>query len=130
MPEHPAVVCVDDEVYVLRALRRTLHDACCRVLTSACPVEALRLLDAEAAVAVFIADYNLPGMTGLDFLAQAHRKRPDATSILVSGHLSPRVLEKARAVAGHVLPKPWDFHLLGGLVQEALSRYAARSSRT
>lgn len=51
------------------------------------PEEGLEVLKTEA-FSVIISDYQMPGMTGLDFLAQAKQLQPDATRILITAVLS------------------------------------------
>src|SRR5690606_34579315 len=62
------ILCLDDEAAALSALRRILTRLGHTVLTAGTAVEALQHL-ARSTVALVLSDYQMPGITGLDFLA-------------------------------------------------------------
>jgi DNA-binding NtrC family response regulator len=86
-PSLKQILVVDDEDIVRIALRETLRRERYGVTACASPEEALKALHEEA-FAVIISDYQMPGMTGLDFLARAKQAQPDATRILITAVLS------------------------------------------
>lgn len=88
MTAHPRVLCLDDEPYVLDAIRRHLrldYD----VLTTTEPTEALELLAEGEAKAdpftVIVSDMRMPEMNGIEVLEQARTVTPDTTRILLTG---------------------------------------------
>ena len=117
----PTLLLVDDEVRILSALRRSLRREGWRVLTAGTPAEALRLLDEEPIDAV-LSDHKMPGMSGLEVLEAAARRRPDAARILISGW--PDEIPAGRLEALGILalvPKPWDDAELKRILREALA---------
>ncbi|MEM8936583.1 MAG: response regulator [Pseudomonadota bacterium] len=72
-------------------------------------------------VHLIISDYNMPGMTGLDFLA-AVRKNPKTAKtafVLVSGSPDQTLLDKGRALAvNNYIKKPFTTSQLKKCVQQ------------
>jgi len=117
----PTLLLVDDEARILSSLRRSLRREGWRVLTAGTPAEALRLLDEEPIDAV-LSDHKMPGMSGLEVLEAAARRRPDAARILISGW--PDEIPAGRLEALGILalvPKPWDDAELKRILREALA---------
>ena len=116
----PTLLLVDDEARILSALRRSLRREGWRVLTAGTPAEALRLLEEEPIDAV-LSDHKMPGMSGLEVLEAAARRRPDAARILISGW--PDEIPAGRLEALGILalvPKPWDDAELKRILRRAL----------
>ena len=86
-PSLKRILVVDDEEIVRIALRQTLRRERYEVTACSSPEEGLHVLKTEA-FSVIISDYQMPGMTGLDFLAHAKQLQPDATRILITAVLS------------------------------------------
>jgi thioredoxin reductase (NADPH) len=65
---------------------------------------------ARSAVALFIADQRMPGMTGIEFLAAAREIYPDAKRVLLTAYADTEVAITAiNAIQlDHYLLKPWD----------------------
>ena len=104
----PTLLLVDDEARILSALRRSLRREGWRVLTAGTPAEALRLLEEEPIDAV-LSDHKMPGMSGLEVLEAAARRRPDAARILISGWPDEIPAGRLEALGIRALiPKPWD----------------------
>jgi signal transduction histidine kinase len=80
----PRVLCVDDEPNVLAGLSATLRRRF-EVVTADCGAEGLKRLLEEGPFACIISDYQMPGMTGSEFLGQARVLVPDAMRILLTG---------------------------------------------
>ena len=81
------VLLVDDHAVVRDGLRSILEaagDIFCSQTT--CAEAALALLDQDAAMDVVLLDITLPGMSGLDALAEIHKRRPDLAVVLLSMH--------------------------------------------
>ena len=84
----PAIVLVDDEEMILTSIRTLLmleadYDVAC--FTS--PLEAVRHLENNA-VDVTVSDYLMPGMTGIQLLAEAKRRQPEAAPLAAAAALS------------------------------------------
>lgn len=118
----PTVLIVDDEVAILSALRRCLRREGYRILTADTPEAALRALD-ESVVDLVLSDHKMPAMDGLELLAEARKRQPNAARLLISGWseaIPPGQLE-ALGVRS-VLPKPWDDAELKRALRDALAR--------
>ena len=74
----PSVLIVDDEPIVLGALKETLERANYPVVACSSPCKALALLE-QKDFAVIISDQKMPEMSGLDFLVESRRIRPDSS---------------------------------------------------
>jgi len=104
----PLLLIVDDEIRVLSALRRALRKEGYEILTASTPKEALALLD-EREIDAVLSDHKMPGMTGLQILREARRRRPGAARLLISGWPEAVQQRELDALAVQALiPKPWD----------------------
>jgi len=115
--EKGVLMCVDDEVIVLTALKDQLRrafgsDYVVEVAESA--EEALELLDELSeqghTVLVIVSDWLMPGMKGDEFLIQAHHRFPTVVKIMLSGHAEQSAVDRVRRDAGlhEFLSKPWN----------------------
>jgi DNA-binding NtrC family response regulator len=115
--EKGVLMCVDDEVIVLTALKDQLRraygsDFVVEVAESA--EEALELLDELSeqghTVLVIVSDWLMPGMKGDEFLVQAHRRFPTVVKIMLSGHAEQSAVDRVRREAAlhEFLSKPWN----------------------
>ena len=97
------VLIVDDDPQVAAAMRRLLQRRGFEVLTAISAAHALPLLGSFAPDVV-VSDFKMPGMNGVELLAEVEKQRPNARRILLSGHAD---------LAGTPTPyvfmsKPWD----------------------
>ena len=82
----PTVLVVDDELPVLRLLRRQLEALGCTVLEAQDGPEALRLLvGRHGAVDLVLSDIVMPGMNGTELADRILADRPEQCVILMSG---------------------------------------------
>lgn len=123
------LLCVDDEIIVLTALKDQLHRAfgssfVIEVAESA--EEGLELLDELAddghTLLVIVSDWLMPGMKGDEFLIQAHRRFPSVVKIMLSGQAESGAVDRARREAAlhDFLAKPWDAEALVESINEGL----------
>lgn len=131
--ERGVLLCVDDEIIVLTALKDQLRRAfgnsfVIDVAESA--EEALELLDDLAdqghTLLVIVSDWLMPGMKGDEFLVHAHQRFPTVVKILLSGQAEPAAVERARRDAGlhEFLAKPWNAAELVDSIKKGLSASA------
>ena len=120
LPDSPAVLVVDDEVRILSALRRSLRREGYEILTAETVEEALRVLD-ERPVALILSDQKMPGMSGVQFLAEAARRCPEAVRMLITGWTEeiPREQLDDLGVCA-LITKPWDDEKLKATLRRAL----------
>src|SRR5207253_3703995 len=75
---------VDDEPFVLRALKRTFELEGFEVVTTLKPAEALEMLRGGGGQFVVIgSDYRMPDMNGAEFLQQARELSPQSYRLLI-----------------------------------------------
>lgn len=115
----PIVVVVDDDPAVRSSLAFSLETEGIAVRVYETPAQ---LLSDIPPAACFIIDYRLPGMSGLDLLAELRRRRITAPAILITTHPSAAVRQRAAKSGTVLIEKP----LLGdALFQEVRSALAA-----
>jgi response regulator RpfG family c-di-GMP phosphodiesterase len=119
-----AILLVDDDIGVLKALERLLHADRHRILSAAGGQEALEIL-ATNEVAVIICDQKMPGLSGAELLAQAAVLCPQAVRITLTGQTdlgsAQECINKGRI--SRFLLKPWDDQQLRTVVREATHQY-------
>ena len=104
------LVIVDDEEMVLTSIGSLLKlETNYRVDRYTDPVEALTQLR-QNSVDLVMADYLMPTMDGIEFLAQVKDMQPEVTRILLTGYADK---ESAIKSINHVnlfqyIQKPWD----------------------
>jgi len=115
MPK-PVLLTVDDDREVLRAIERDLrrnYSSEYRVLraeSGSSGLEIVRELKVRNnAIALFLIDQRMPGMSGVEFLAQANSLYPDAKRVLLTAYADTDAAIAAINEAGvnHYLLKPW-----------------------
>jgi response regulator RpfG family c-di-GMP phosphodiesterase len=90
------VLCVDDEPRVLQGLKLHL-DMHYRVSTANGGAEALRLVEADAPVAI-VSDLRMPEMDGTVFLSRVRDRSPETVRILLTGQAD---MDAAIAAVNH-----------------------------
>ena len=115
MPK-PAILAVDDDAEVLRAVERDLkrrYGGDYRVLRADSGPAGLDIVQElkvrNNVVALFLIDQRMPGMSGVEFLAQAISLYPDAKRVLLTAYADTDAAIAAINEAGvnHYLLKPW-----------------------
>ena len=113
----PAIIAVDDDPQVLRAIARDLRQRYAeeyRVLRAASAAEALQALDELMArgepVALFLTDQRMPRMDGVTFLKEARTRFPDAKRALITAYADTEAAIAAinESQVDYYLLKPWD----------------------
>ena len=102
-----SILVVDDHPNIVKALKELLSDEY-NVFTALDGQSALGIMKTHE-IALVLADYRMPGMTGVELLKNVKEMSPDTIRIMVSKHVDHEVLMKAiRTVQAHeVIPKPW-----------------------
>ena len=117
MASKPAILAVDDDAPVLRAIERDLrarYSGDYRVLAAGSGADALELVREltrrDDRIALFVVDQRMPVMSGTEFLAQAIDLQPDARRILLTAYADTDVAIRAinEIRLDQYLLKPWD----------------------
>lgn len=79
------VLFVDDESNILDSYRRSLRKVFA-VETALSGAEALEVMESKGPFSVVISDMRMPGMNGVEFLAEAKKKAPDTVRMMLTGN--------------------------------------------
>jgi thioredoxin reductase (NADPH) len=116
-PAKPIILTVDDDPSVSRAVARDLRRhygenyRIVRAESGPDALDALKELKLRGeTVAVFVADYRMPQMSGIEFLEQAMDLFPLARRVLLTAYADTHAAIDAINVVDldHYLLKPWD----------------------
>jgi signal transduction histidine kinase/CheY-like chemotaxis protein/PAS domain-containing protein len=90
---------VDDDSTIVSAMERMLSRRGYRVSAFTSARKAIeQLRAAPAAASIFVSDYNMAEMSGLDVAREALQLRPDLPFVIVSGFIDERVERAGRAL--------------------------------
>ncbi len=120
----PRILLVDDEEMVITSIRAYLSlETDYEILAHTQPEEALRRLD-DGPIDVIVTDYLMPRVTGLQLLAEAKKKQPEAARVLLTGHSDKQSAIEAINDVGlyQYLEKPWDNAQLLLVINSAVER--------
>ena len=131
--EKGVLLCVDDEIIVLTALKDQLRRAFgsdFHIDVAESAEEALELLDELALdghkLLVIVSDWLMPGMKGDEFLIRAHERFPSVVKIMLSGQAESAAVDRARREADlhDFLSKPWNAAALVESINQGLRERA------
>lgn len=125
MDEPVRILCVDDEVNVLKALERTFMDDEYEIIKATSGDEGLEILRNVAPIQMVIADYRMPEMSGVDFLREVRSYWPETVRIVLSGYADTATIVSAinEGQIYKFIPKPWNADELKVTIENALERY-------
>jgi len=116
-PRKPVILSVDDDPAVSRAVARDLrrhYGERYRIVRAESGPDALETLHElklrGETVAVFVADYRMPQMSGIQFLEEAMDVYPMARRVLLTAYADTHAAIDAINIVDldHYLLKPWD----------------------
>jgi len=131
-PRKPVILSVDDDPAVSRAVARDLrrhYGENYRIVRAESGPDALETLNElklrGETVAVFVADYRMPQMSGIEFLEEAMDIFPMARRVLLTAYADTHAAIDAINVVDldHYLLKPWDppeeklYPVIDGLIE-------------
>lgn len=114
------VLVVDDHAPARESMAEVLREAGHEVACCSSAAEALRRL-AETEVDCVVTDLKMPGMSGLEFIAQIEQRRLPVQVVMVTAHASvASAVEAMRHGAFDYIEKPFDVDRLERLVAQAI----------
>jgi PAS domain S-box-containing protein len=128
-----AIICVDDEPFVLESLKEQLKryfGGRYYIEVAQSGEEALEIVEdlqeEGIDVPLIISDQIMPGMKGDELLIQLHDRYPKMLKIMLTGQASAEAVGRVVNAANlyRYIAKPWDETDLSLTVTEALGRYA------
>lgn len=107
--EPPSALFVDDEPYVLNALRRIFLDDDLKIEFAASGEEALDLLKVNR-FDLILTDHNMPGLSGVEFLQRCKDIQPECIRMLITGRGDMDMVLQAINLGSvyKFFTKPWE----------------------
>lgn len=122
-----SILVVDDEINILKSMRRLFKQAGYEVFTAESGTQGLAVLE-EQNINVILSDFRMPGMDGGEFLGIVKATYPDIVSLILSGYADfdsvLGVMNKGSAFK--FLTKPWDNKVLLTEIDEAFEHYQTK----
>jgi len=112
---------VDDENAYIDLLEQLLAEhLACSVHSFTRPIDALRALP-DLDVGLIVTDYQMPGLDGLQFVAEAQRRKPGVPAVMITAYqvkFTDEQLDRVPTLKA-VVRKPFKWNVLA----EEISRY-------
>ncbi len=100
------IMIVDDEPEVAEVLAKSLNRQGHQTTVVHSGAEALQLLRGTSPDALFL-DVSMPGLNGLDVMAEVRRLRPTLAVVIITGNATPDEIEDVKRLgAVDVIQKP------------------------
>ncbi|WP_370807172.1 response regulator [Simplicispira lacusdiani] len=124
----PTLLLVDDEVFILSAIKRLLRRDGYQILTAESGQEGLQVMETTS-VDVIVSDQRMPGMTGVEFLREARKRFPSTIRIVLSGYTELQSVTDAinEGAVYKFLTKPWDDGHLRANIADAFRQRALQA---
>lgn len=120
--EDAYILVVDDEGAIRYSISKTLQRVGYQVHTASSGEEALEMMDSQR-YDVVLTDIRMPGLTGVELLAEIKKSAPDAVVILLTGYASlETAIESLRLGAHDYLVKPSSSQDIRQSVSQGLER--------
>ncbi|MCX5827871.1 MAG: response regulator [Deltaproteobacteria bacterium] len=118
------ILAVDDEPFVLDAIKRLLNEDHYEIFTASSGTEGLSLMDIFP-IQIVISDYRMPEMNGVEFLREVCRLWPDTIRIVLSGYADIQAVIAAinEGQIYKFMAKPWNNEDLRITIVNAIDRY-------
>lgn len=128
-PQKPSILIVDDEPEILQSLFGLLRREF-ELFIAETGEHALEIMSQQA-IQVVMTDQRMPGMTGVELMAQIQKRYPNAVRIIFTGYADIKVVIEAINSGGlfRYLTKPWDPDELVEVLKLASSHYEKTNER-
>ncbi len=119
-----SILLIDDEAAILDIMTMMLADEGYDLHTAGSAAEGLKILKESPNFSLIISDHMMPGMTGVQFFAQAREICPAALRVLLTGYTDMDAMIDAINSGGiHLyLTKPWQRDELLYSINQMLSK--------
>ena len=120
------VLLVDDDDEVREVTAGILEDVGYTVTTAVDGATALSVLEREGSkIGLVIADYAMPGMTGVELLTAIRGRRPDLPMLLATGYADHQSLSGDGLGSDQIVRKPFRSAELLGRIELVVERQTA-----
>jgi CheY-like chemotaxis protein len=118
------ILYVDDQASH-RALFLKAFQGKYEIITAASGEEGIEIIKKNK-FALVIADHNMPGMTGIDFLEKVQEMAPNAEKAILSAYLDDGIQKdlSRRVKAAGQLAKPWKLDGMRGFIERAIESFS------
>jgi two-component system NtrC family sensor kinase len=118
------ILIVDDEVNIVKSLKRLLADLDFKILAAESGESGLKVFEQEE-IHLVISDYRMPGMNGVDFLKAVREKYPDTIRMILSGYADAMAIVEAinDGQVYRFLTKPWNDQEITSTILRAMEQY-------
>jgi len=128
--ETSTILVVEDNAPILELIETALAPEGYRVLSARSGSEALRVLETHGGpIGLLIADYRLPGMTGLDLAGYVQARHPGVPVVLMSGYPEAVAEFQGDRRATSILQKPFTPQELRTTVKQILDARRAAEAK-
>ncbi|MBF2000690.1 MAG: response regulator [Synechococcales cyanobacterium C42_A2020_086] len=124
-----AILCVDDEVTILKCLKEQLKRCFGNRYIYEVAQDAEEawivineLISEEIKILIIVSDWLMPGIKGDEFLIQVHQRFPKIITVMLTGQADEAAIERAKREANlyACLHKPWTETELQQVISTAL----------
>jgi len=118
------ILCVDDDANILTGITRNLRKQF-DIDTAVGSLAALKLIEKDCPYAVIVADMQMPGMNGVEFLNIARQKFPDTVRVMLTGNADQKTATDAvnRGQIFQFLNKPCPPEKLAEVLTGGIKQY-------
>jgi len=119
----PTLLLVDDDINILQALKRALHNVDATIVDFDSPLAALEYCQSSEPDVV-ISDQHMPDMNGCEFLERIKKRWPNSQRIILSAYQDFDLVSAAfsAGVVDKFICKPWVNKELNFVIDKALKR--------
>ncbi|MGD2097622.1 MAG: response regulator [Desulfobacterales bacterium] len=89
------ILLIDDDEWIRNSLRIFFEAEGCHVLALETAEEGIRAI-IDGTFDLFIVDYKLPGLDGLEFLKRVQGTQPNAIKIMITAYRDENVISEAK----------------------------------
>ncbi|MFT5839092.1 MAG: response regulator RpfG family c-di-GMP phosphodiesterase [Flavobacteriales bacterium] len=117
------VLCVDDELNILKSMKRMLYKQDYQLLLAQSGAQALALMQ-QHDVHLIISDMKMPGMSGAQLLEEVAKFYTNTYRILLTGYADIESTVDAfnKGKIHCLLQKPWDNKEIINAIEEGLAK--------
>jgi sugar diacid utilization regulator/CheY-like chemotaxis protein len=109
MKNNPQILIVDDDLHIIKIIRRLLSKYKLNIYSTSSPIEAMEIIKVNN-IDLIISDQRMPEMDGILLLSMVKEISPDTIRILMSGYTDVNILVEA-INSGSIyqyIQKPWE----------------------
>ncbi len=125
--EQPVVLFVDDEINILKSVKRALYKLDITLLFADSAEKAMQFISKQN-VDVIVTDMKMPNTNGAELLKKVESSKKDIFRVVMTGYADVESIMSAvnEGKAHRILQKPWDNQELVAVIEEGTERSRLR----